>query len=297
MMYELYSLLTINYTLRLVIIGTGLLGITSGALGTFVLLRRQSLLGDAISHAALPGIALAFLITHSKNPAVLLCGGALSGGIGAAIIILITRTTTLKKDTALGIILSVFFGFGLVLLTIIQKYPLAHQAALNKFLFGNASTLLPSDLYTMGIISFVVFLCLLLFWKEFTLFIFDTSFAHTIGFQTTLLDCLLTSLTVLTIVVGLQTVGVVLMSTMLIAPAAAARQWTTRLAPMTLLSACFGASASIIGSLISGTINQLPTGPTIVVVISFIVMVSLLCAPRRGVLWNRWHHSQKSKQL
>ncbi len=276
-----------DYTLAIVILGTTILGITAGALGVFAFLRGQSLLGDAISHAALPGIACTFLLTHSTSPAVLLFGGAIAGGIGTMLVYVITHKTTLKNDAALGIVLSVFFGLGLVLLTIIQKQPIANQAILNKFLFGNAATLLLDDLYVMGSVSIIVLSCLVLLWPAFKVLTFDQGYARALGYPVALLDLVLTSLLVLSIVIGLQTVGVVLMSTMFIAPAAAARQWCSRLGSLVILAAVFGAVAGVIGSLISSRFDQLPTGPTIVVVVSSMVLFSLLCAPHRGLLWRK----------
>ena len=134
------------YTLVIVAIGTMLVGAVAGGMGVFAVLRRQSLLGDAISHAALPGIALMFWLGNATNPYVLLLGGGIAGCIGAFVVTLVARVTPLKKDALLGIILSVFFGFGIVIKTMIQKQGLAHQAVLGKFFFGNASTLLPTDI-------------------------------------------------------------------------------------------------------------------------------------------------------
>ena len=149
-------LITRSYhTLIIVCIGTMLLGITAGAFGVFALLRKQSLLGDTISHAALPGIALMFLATHSRNPLILILGGSIAGCIGTILMLVITRLTKLKQDTVLGIILSVFFGVGLVLMTVIQKYSIPHQSILNKFLFGSASTLIIEDVYAMAFIAIV----------------------------------------------------------------------------------------------------------------------------------------------
>lgn len=290
-MMEFLAMFWPDYTLRMVMSGTMLLGMTSGALGTFALLRRQSLLGDAISHAALPGIALMFLATHTKNPAILLSGGALSGGVGTLLILLVTHKTTIKKDAILGIVLSVFFGFGLVLLTLIQKLPIANQAVLNKFLFGNASTLLFEDIALIAGVSCVLLLLVGIFWKEFSLLAFDAPFAQTLGYRTAYIEILLTFLIVITIVIGLQTVGVVLMSSMLIAPAAAARQWTTRLSSMVILAGFFGALCGMSGAIVSSMYNRLPTGPTIVVIASMLVVVSLLFAPNRGII------SSKLKKL
>lgn len=273
----------VDYTLLLVVQGAALLGITAGALGSFALLRQQSLLGDAISHAALPGIVLMFLCTHSKNPWVLLCGGAVAGIIGVVSMNYLVARTTLKKDAILGIVLSVFFGFGLVLMTIAQKVPTSNQAVLNKFLFGNVATLLTEDIVVIAIIALLIFAVLALCWKECAMYVFDPVFTHSLGLTPLIIETLLTVLLVLAIIIGLQTVGVVLMSTMLIAPAAAARQWTTTLVRMVVLAGFFGGCAAVVGVYVSSVVDHLPTGPAIVVAASCIVLFSLVCAPKRGV--------------
>ena len=273
-----------SYTLLLVLQGAALLGIIAGALGSFALLRQQSLLGDAISHAALPGIIVMFLCTHSKNPWILLSGGAVAGVIGVISMNYVVAHTTLKKDAILGIILSVFFGFGLVLMTVAQKVPTSNQAVLNKFLFGNIATLLPEDLFIIKVLAIVIFMAVIVCWKECVAYVFDPIFTQSIGYTPHIIEAILTVLLVLAIVMGLQTVGVVLMSTMLIAPAAAARQWTVQLSRMVLLAGFFGGCAAIIGVYASSVIDHLPTGPAIVVAASCIVLFSLLCGPRAGVV-------------
>ena len=275
-------MIVFDYTTTLVIVGTTILGITAGFLGVFATLRGHSLLGDAISHAAFPGIVGAFLLTYSKQPWILMMGGACTGCIGALCIALILRSSTLKKDTALGIVLSVFFGIGLVLMTILQKKPVASQAILNKFLFGNASTLLMEDIHMMMVVAAIVLLVLVLLKKEFTLLIFDASYAHVVGYPIFILDITLVLLLVCAIMVGLQTVGVILMSTMIIAPAIAARQWSYNISTMLYLAALFGASSTITGSIVSSWYN-LPTGPVIVVLLTFAVFGSLVCAPWIGI--------------
>jgi manganese/zinc/iron transport system permease protein len=272
-----------DYTLILVMQGAALLGLVAGVLGSFALLRQQSLLGDAISHAALPGIVIMFLCTHSKNPWTLLSGGAFAGALGVVIMNSVVEKTTLKKDAILGIVLSVFFGLGLVLMTVAQKIPVASQAILNKFLFGNVATLLPIDILVIQVITLCILLVLLVCWKECCVYVFDPVFTYFLGFSTRVIEFLLTVLLVLAIVIGLQTVGVILMSTMLIAPAAAARQWTTRLSRMILLAGSFGCASAVVGVYVSAVFNHVPTGPAIVVAASCIVFFSLLCAPKRGV--------------
>lgn len=277
--------LLFDYTLRTVALGTAALGIVSGVLGAFAVLRRQSLLGDAISHAALPGIVLAFALTGSKEPWVLLLGAAAAGWVGTLLVMLIVRSTRVPEDAALGIVLSVFFGLGLVLLTFVQHRPNASQAGLDRFLFGQAATLLQRDVVTIALLGAVALGCVLLFWKEFKLLSFDRDFAATLGFPVRLLDVLLTSALVLAIVIGLQTVGVVLMSAMVIAPAAAARQWTNSLTVMVLLAALFGALAGVTGAVISASASRIPTGPMIVLAATAVVAFSFALAPERGLVW------------
>lgn len=284
-----------DYTLRMVALGSATLGLVSGALGTYAVLRGQSLLGDAISHAALPGIALAFLLTGSKLPLVLMLGAAAAGWLATLAVMGVTTTTRVKYDSALGIALSVFFGFGLVLLTFIQKLPDANQAGLETFLFGQAAALVQRDVLTMGGLGGLALLGMTVFWKEFKLLAFDPEFGASLGFPIRWLDVGLTTLLVLAIVIGLQTVGVVLMSAMIVAPAAAARQWTDRLGLMVLLSMGFGALAGVSGALLSSRVAQLPTGPTIVLCVSALVLVSLLLAPNRGLVW-RWIRTWRSSR-
>ena len=284
---EYIKLVFSDYTLRTITLGTAVLGGVTGMLGSFAVLRKQSLLGDAISHAALPGIAIAFLITGSKDSNVLLIGALISGLIGTLWIRGITTKTHLKSDTALGLILSVFFGFGMLLLTFIQKQPNANQAGLDKYLFGQAATLVESDVWLMSIVTGLCLIVLLLFWKEFKILLFDKDYAQTLGFNTKFIDLLIISFIVLAIVLGLQTVGVVLMSAMLLAPAAAARQWTNSLGLMVFLAAILGASAGVFGTAISSTQNNLSTGPVIVLVASVFVLFSFIFSPSRGLLFKQ----------
>lgn len=286
-----------DYTLRTVALGALTLGLVSGALGTFAVLRRQSLLGDAISHAALPGIALAFLLTGSKEPIVLMLGAASTGWLATLAVLGVTRSTRVTFDAALGMALSVFFGFGLMLLTFIQRRPDATQAGLDKFLFGQAATLLQHDVVTMATLGAVALLVLVLCWKEFELVAFDPEFGRAIGLPMRAIDILLTTLLVVAIVIGLQMVGVVLMSAMIVAPAAAARQWTDRLGVMVVLSAALGAGAGLTGALASSAVPQLPTGPTIVLMMSGVVIVSFLVAPNRGLIWRQVRDIRRRRTL
>lgn len=287
--------MTLDFTLRTVALGTAVLGIVSGALGSFAVLRRQSLLGDAMSHAALPGIVLAFLLTRSKTPIVLLLGAVLAGWLAALLMSTTVRHTRIKQDSALGLLLSVFFGLGLMLLTFVQRIPDAGQAGLNRYLFGQAATLLEQDIVTMAVLGSVALAVMAIFWKEFKLLSFDPAFGASLGFPMRALDTLLTTLIVVAIVVGLQAVGVVLMSAMIVAPAAAARQWTDRLGVMVALSALFGAVSGVAGALLSSSGQGISTGPAIVLVASAIVFSSLLLAPNRG-LAARWLRRRRNRR-
>ncbi len=286
-----------DHTFRVVASGVAVFGFVAGALGSFAVLRKQSLLGDAISHAAFPGIMLAFLLTLTKNPFILLLGAALAGWLGTLFITLITLYTPLKKDAAMGIIRSVFFGVGIFLLTLIQKMPLASQAGLDKFLFGSAATLLVQDVYIMIGLSVGVLALLALFWKECKLITFDPDYAASIGLPVRRLDVFIVTLIVLAIVIGLPAVGVVLMSALLIAPAAAARQWTNHLGVMVILSATFGAVSGVAGAAVSSVVPHVSTGPAIVVGLSVLFFVSLFLAPNRGLLRDFIRAYQNRRQV
>ena len=276
--------LVMDYTLRNVALGSMLLGVVSGILGSFAVLRRQGLLGDTLSHAALPGIALAFLVTGSRAPLVLLLGAGIAGWLGTLLLLGIVRETKLAEDTVLGVILSVFFGAGILLLTAIQHRNDATQAGLDRYLFGQAAALVEDHVRTFAFLGALALVVVLLFFKEFKLLAFDPAFAGSIGLPTRGLDILLTSLIVVAVMIGLQTVGVVLMAAMVIGPGAAARQWTDRLEVMLALAAGFGALAGVVGAVISVQGERLPTGPMIILVLTAIVVVSLLAAPQHGLL-------------
>jgi manganese/zinc/iron transport system permease protein len=289
--------LLFDYTLRTVALGSATLGAVSGTLGVFAVLRREALLGDAISHAALPGIVLAFMFTGSKSTLVLVGGAFAAGWIGMAFMRVITRNTRIPPDTALGIVLSVFFGIGLMLLTFVQRRPDAAQAGLETFLFGQAATLVEGDVLVIGVLGFVSIATMSLLWKEFKVLSFDPEFGASVGIPVHGVELILTTVLVLAIVTGLQTVGIVLMAAMVVAPAAAARQWTDRLGMMVWLAALFGGLAGVIGAVLSSTTTGLPTGPTIVLSASVIVGLSMAFAPRRGLVWDRVRASRRRSAI
>lgn len=278
-----------DVTFQLVMLGAVLIGCASGVLGTFAVLRKRSLLGDALAHAALPGVALAFMITQSKDLPVLLAGATASGVVGVLVIQVIVNHTRIKADAALGIVLSVFFGGGIVLLTHIQQTAVGNQSGLDKFLFGQAASIVASDLVAMGIMVFVVLLLVVLFFKEFSALIFDSGFLGAIGFAPRWIDLLLMSLIVLTVMVGLQAVGVILVAAMLITPAVAARFWTNDLRQMVFISGVLGALSGAAGAWISALAPRIPTGPVMVLVATGGFVVSAFVAPHRGLIarWRR----------
>ncbi len=294
-MDTIYSLLS-DFTFQTVALGSLLLGGISGVLGSFAMLRGQSLLGDGVSHAALPGVVLAFLLTGSKNTEVLLLGAMLSGILAAVCMNGIVKNSRIRFDSALALVMSVFFGGGLVLLTYAQKIPDASQAGLSRFIYGQASALMQRDVWLMVICGGFMLIVVLLLWKELKLFLFDEVFARTIGYPTGRLNLLISFLLVLAIVIGLQTVGVILMSAMLITPAVAARQWTRQLWSMTMLAAIFGGISGVAGTIVSSMNVGMPTGPAIVICVSIIAIGSLLLAPGRGVVYQLYQRKRTAAQ-
>jgi manganese/zinc/iron transport system permease protein len=278
-------------TLITVMAGASLLGVVSGALGCFAVLKRQSLLGDALAHAALPGVCLAYLFggvvgVDPKHPLLLLGGALATAWVGTLILLSVTRTTRIRQDAALGVVLSVFFGAGIVLLTFLQHGSAgASQAGLDKFLFGQAASLVPRDVILMAVLGGLVLGTVAVFFRPFQLIVFDPVYAGSQGVPVRRYEVLLTTLIVVAVVVGLQTVGVVLMAAMVVTPAAAARQWTDRLLTMVVLAAVIGALAGATGTWVSSLARRVPTGPLIVLSATGLLGVSLLLAPRRGLLW------------
>lgn len=273
-----------NPNMLWVLSGTMLLGASSGILGSFALLRRRSLLGDALAHAALPGICLAFMIAGTKSLPVLLFGALVASLLGSFVIQAVVKHTKLKEDAALGIVLSVFFAFGIVLLTQIQHSGAGNQSGLDKFLFGQAASMIGSDVQVMAVSAAIVSLLTILLFKELKLLCFDAQYASGIGFSSRVLDGLLMILIVMIVVIGLQAVGVVLMAALLITPAAAARLWTDNLRVMVWLAGLMGVVSGIGGTFISSVGLRLPTGPLIVISASIMFAFSLIFAPKKGII-------------
>lgn len=279
--------------LRLALIGSLLLGITCGLLGSFIVVRRMALMGDALSHAVLPGVALGFLWNMSKDPVAIFIGATLAGLAGTVVVGLIVRTTRLKEDTALGMVLAGFFSVGVCLMTMIQRLPTGNKSGIDKFLFGQAAALGTGDVQLMAGVTVVAVLAVGLFYKELLLASFDEGFAATSGFPVRGLHHALMLLLAFAVVISLQAVGVVLVSAMLITPAAAAYLLTTRLHRMLILAAVFGMVAGALGAFLSFLGNNLPTGPFMVLGATALFGLAFLFAPRHGVVVRWW--SQRSR--
>jgi len=269
---------------RFVVIGTMILGATAAMVGSFSFLRKRALVGDAIAHSILPGICLSFMVSGSKSPLGLIIGAFITGWLSLILIDAISRTTKLSSDAAIGIILSVFFGVGILLLTSIQHSGNAAQAGLDKFLFGKAASLTQDDIITFSSIGIVLIILVLLFYKEFKLISFNPDYARVIGLPVKFLEFVLATITVLAVAVGIQAVGVVLMAALLITPASGARFWTNRLGYMILIATLFGAVSGFFGSYISYIAPAMPTGPWVVMCLSLLTVGSIWFAPKSGML-------------
>lgn len=296
-----------NPNLQWVLVATSLLGIATGTLGSFAFLRGRSLMGDALAHAALPGVCLAYLLGElgrawghyegsSKALWLLLLGASATAFIASRAVAAITRHTRLKEDAAQAITLTTFFGVGIVLLTFIQHSNSGSQSGLDKFLFGQTAALVRSDVNIMVGIAVVLCFVAALLYKEFKLLCFDAEFGMGLGFSMHRLDSILMVLIVAAVVAGLQAVGVVLISALLITPPAAARFWTDKLGVMVVLAAIIGALSGFTGSILSALPGSqgLPTGPMIVMAVTFMFFVSLIFAPQRGAL-PRWIRERRNR--
>ncbi|MBX9851403.1 MAG: metal ABC transporter permease [Cytophagaceae bacterium] len=281
-MLDFFSLTDPN--IRYVVIGSVLLTASSAIIGCFTFLRKRALIGDAIAHSVLPGVCLSFILAGTKNPLILLIGAFITGFISVYLMDFITRNSRIKQDTAIGLLLSVFFGIGILLLTFIQHSGDASQSGLDSFLFGKAASLVAEDLMVFGTAGIILIVTIILLYKEFTLISFDENYARTIGLPVRTFEFILTVLTVLAVVIGIQAVGIVLMSAMLITPAAAARFWTNKLSLMIILAAVLGALSGISGAYISYLSPAMPTGPWIVLIISAIAIFSFMAAPGKGII-------------
>ena len=280
----LIEAIPLNYTDSVVLIGAVILGVAAGVLGAFAVLRQRSMVGDALSHAALPGVCVAFVATGAKDAATLAIGAAIAGLIGSALILAIERSGRIRPDAAIGVVLTGFFSLGIVMLTFLANFNNSSQAGLDTYLFGQAAGLLESDLLVMGILCLVSLGFVALAFRPLKAALFDLSFAGSVGLPVRLIEFSMTAMLVIALVIGVRTVGAILMVAMLIVPTVTARQLTDRLPVLLVVAGLVGAAVGTAGSLIS-TAASVPTGPVIVMVGFTVAMAAILFAPGRGVVW------------
>ncbi|GJM24764.1 MAG: manganese ABC transporter permease [Phycisphaerae bacterium] len=273
-----------DHNTRIVVLGTTLLGLAAGLVGTFAYLRRRALMGDALSHATLPGVALAFLFTGEKNLTYLLLGATVTGVLGVLAVLAIRQSSRIREDAAIGIVLSVFFGAGMALMSVVQSTSNGNAAGLNQFIYGKAASMVRGDAWMIGIAAFIVVVGTIAMFKEFRIVCFDQDFAASMGRSVVAIDLLMMGFVVLTTVIGLQAVGLILIVALLIIPAAAARFWTDDLKVMTVLAGGIGAVSGWLGASFSALLPKMPTGAIIVLTAGVLFLLSMVFAFRRGML-------------
>ena len=281
--------LSLGYNATLVTLGASLLGAAAGMAGTFLYLRKNALISDAISHATLPGLGFAFLVAfgfgiYGRQLFILLSGSALSAALGLYFVNWLTRETRLTQDTAIGCVLSVFFAFGVVLLTIIQVIPAGRKAGLESFLLGSTAGMLYSDALLILVLSIITALVLFVFLRPIKLVVFDQGYSETLGISVQRVDFIILAVTLAVTVLGMKIVGLILIVALLIIPAVSARFWSERTNIILVTATLFGALSGYIGSAISAVSPGLPTGPIIVLCCFGLFLFSFLFAPKRGVL-------------
>jgi manganese/zinc/iron transport system permease protein len=290
---EVLQLLVPNagYNTVVVLIGVALFGVAAGAAGCFAVLRKRALVTDALAHATLPGVGAAFIVASalstSRSLPILLVGAGAAALLASLALQAIVRHTRLAEDAAIGIVLSVFFGVGAVLITYIQSLATGDQAGLHQYIYGQTATLSAENAMFIGAVAAVVIVGIVLFFREMRLAVFDPSFAASIGLPVGLIDTGILAMIVLVTIIGLQAVGLLLVVALLVVPAVAARFWTERLPVMIALSSAIAALASVTGAVLSARVPDLPTGAVIVLVAGVLFLVSLAFGTSRGLV-SRW---------
>ncbi len=273
-----------NPTVKIVLIGVILISFSSSLVGNFAFLRKRAMLGDAISHSVFPGVCLSFIISGEKDPFMILIYSIVSGLIAMFLIDLIGRHKKVKVETAIGIVLSIFFGLGIMLISYIQSNLGSAQSGLQHFFFGQAAAMSKEDVEVFLYCSLIIAGIIALFYKGLKQVSFDREHAMATGQPVVLLEIILSILTVMAIAIGINAVGVILMAALLITPASTARLWTNRLLPMMLIAGTLSVLAAIGGAFISYKYSGMPTGPWVVVILSFMAFMSILFSPKRGAL-------------
>ncbi|GIO27306.1 metal ABC transporter permease [Ornithinibacillus bavariensis] len=279
----MWSILT-SSNFQWVLASTMTLGIASGMVGCLAYWKKQSLMSDALAHSALPGVIIGFLVIGEKNIIFLITGAAVSALVGAFFIQWIQSSTRITEDTAMGMVLSIFFGLGIMLLTIVNRSAGGNQSGLDSFIFGQAASMVKLDVFTMLILALVVITIIFIGFKEWKLFLFDPQHAKGLGLSLSMMNVIYTLILVTTIVIGIQAVGVILIAALLIIPSVSARYWTNSFHYMLILSALFGGLSGAFGTYLSAVGKGWPTGPFIVVVAAILFIFSLLFGKEKGLL-------------
>ena len=272
-----------QYSFIVVAIGTMLLAMATGIVGTISILKGQSLIGDAVGHASLPGIILAFMISGRKSSLILMLGAIVAGIVAFLLIQIISEGSKIEADTAMAVILSAMFGMGMVLKSYIQgnqKIQGASQSGLASYIFGQAAYILREDVYIILTVSIISLALFILFYKEIKVYVFDMVYAYTIGINSRLTSLLIMIITMILIAAGLKAVGAILISSMLITPAVTGLQWSNSYEKVLVIAAVTGAVSAFLGTFISSGVKGFSTGPSIILIMSVIALFSVLFAPR-----------------
>ena len=275
----------LTYNTLVVAVGVAAVGCAAGVVGTFGVLRKRALVGDAAAHATLVGVATALLLTGQRDLAVLLVGGLLSAMVAIVLLVFIRKFTRTRDDAATAIVLSVSFGLGITLISGMVSRGVPGSGGLERFLLGHTASLTVNDALLLGIVSVVGVLCIVVGLKEATLVAFDSDFAAAAGWPAATIDLVLIGLIAVMVVVGLPAAGAVLVTALVVIPPAVARQWTERLIPMLVIAGLVGLCSGLVGVVLSSLAVQVPTGPVVVLVATAFLIVSILVAPCRGILW------------
>lgn len=287
----------LSSNMQWVLISATVLGIAAGAVGCLAYFRRQNLMSDSLAHAALPGVVIAFLISGEKNLPVLIIGAAISAFIGAFFIQLISTSSRISEDSSMGMILSIFYGFGIMLLTIANRSAGGNKSGLDNFIFGQAAAMVRTDVYTMLILAFVVIFALIIAFKEWKVYLFDPDFARGLGLSSKGMNLFYLLLLVTTIVIGIQAVGVILIAALMIIPAVSARYWSHSFSGMIVLSAIIGGVSGATGTFVSALGSGWPTGPFIVLAAAVFFIFSLIFGKEKGLLIYYIQYKKKQQEV
>jgi len=281
-MFDNFKILT-QYSFIVVALGTSLLAISTAMIGSVNILKGQSLIGDAVGHSSFLGVVLAFLLFTQKHPVILMCGAIVAGVVAFSMISTVANNSKVEADTAMAIILSAFFGLGMVFKSYMQgnsKFSKASQSGLANYIFGQAAYMLREDVVIIFAVSIIAISLFVIFYKEIKIHVFDSAYAKTIGINEGLMSGLIMFMTMVLIAAGLKAVGTILISSMLITPAVVGMQWSDGYDRVLLISAIVGAFSALSGTILSSLIEGFSTGPSIVLVMSVIAVLSVLLSPK-----------------